>query len=122
MPLRRSWNGVVQAREAAPDSQPTLVRTKIKDLRPGRRVIAGNPELGEALADSDIDPATWRLITLAMSKPDGGRLDIELLRPVEWLEHVSADVGRTFELDLAELAADSALVGAIKQQLARLDE
>jgi len=49
--------------------------------------------------------STWRLITLAMSKPDGGRLDIELLRPVEWLEHVSADVGRTVELDLAELGA-----------------
>jgi hypothetical protein len=61
-------------------------------------VIAGNPELGEALDDSDIAPATWRLTTLAMSKPDGGRLDIELLRPVEWIDHVSADVGRTVEL------------------------
>ncbi len=103
--LSSVWRDEVRAQGIAPAPQRELVRTKIKDLRPGRSVIAGNPELHQTLADSDIDPATWRLITLVMTKPDGGRLDIELLRPLEWIEDFGAEVGKSVDLDLAELGA-----------------
>ena len=103
--LSSLWRDKAEATAPVTAPQRELVRVQIKDLHPGRRVLAGNPELGETLADSDIDPAKWRLITLAMTKPDGGRLDIELLRSMEWIENSEA-VGKTVELDLVELGAD----------------
>lgn len=66
--------------------QPVLKTRPIASLRVGERVVARNPELdGRHPLDSTIDPPGWRLIRLVMTKPDGGRLDVELLRPVEWL-------------------------------------
>ena len=99
------WRNDVQARVAVAPPTRELVRVPIKDLRPGRRVIAGNPELHEALADTEIDPAIWRLITLVMLKGDGSRLDIELLRSLEWIELETAVVGQSVDLDLEELGA-----------------
>jgi hypothetical protein len=94
-------------------SMPAVVTQKISEVPIGQWVIAENPEQ-EAFDDflfddeDDINPADWRKITLAMVKPDDTRLDIELLRPVWWLEHQNATVGQSLELDLAELGAAGA--------------
>jgi len=88
-------------------------------------VLAHNPELTdaerEALAQaSEPDPATWRRLTLRMTKLDGSELRIELLRPLKWLKaagvavdadladrttHEAVSVDTTIELKLPELGA-----------------
>ncbi len=64
---------------------------------PTCRVLAENPELaGQHLPDTPIDAATWRMIGLTMTKPDGGRLDMEFIRSPEWMDETGArSVGDT---------------------------
>ena len=46
-----------------------------------------------------------REIVLVMEKPDGGRVDITLVRFVEWIEAHGAEVGKEIFLDLPHMAA-----------------
>ena len=80
---------------------------RIDTVRVGQRVIAGNPQVDADDVEQiePVDPATWRKITLRMSKPAGGRVDIVLLRPQVWLDVQGAARGQTIRLDLAELGA-----------------
>ena len=82
-----------------------LRTTPIGEIRLGMRVLAENPELaGQHLPDTPIDPASWRTIALTMTKPDGGRLDMEFIRSPEWMEETGARVvGDVIPLDLPEL-------------------
>lgn len=68
-----------------PATPPELITLPIESIRPGMRVLADNPEETEALPDADVDPQHWRLVSLQMTKEDGGTLHVQLLRPVEWL-------------------------------------
>ena len=68
-----------------PAASPKLITRPIEDITPGMRVLASNPELRETLADSEVTPADWRLVSLIMTKEDGGTLQVQLLRPIEWL-------------------------------------
>ncbi len=73
-------------------TQPRLLARPIRDVRPGQRVLAENPELAEVVVEPlEIEPDQWRLIRLKMAKPDGGMLSIELLRPVLWLQLVACE-------------------------------
>ena len=94
---------------SAERSQPQYITSNIEDLRVGDWVLARNPEITDEQrqqADEErFDPAEWRTIALRMTKPDGGRLDITLLRPLEWLEQYQAKPGSTIHLDLEELGA-----------------
>jgi hypothetical protein len=77
---------------------------KIEEIRVGDRVWAHNPELDEATRSTpDPDPATWRQLKLFLFKPDGRRVDAELLRPVEWVEREWARAGGQVYLDLPEM-------------------
>ena len=58
----------------------------------------------------DVDPQSWRSIRLVVDKDDGGKLEVTLLRPVDWLveqvvmtELLMAETGNALanELDLA---------------------
>jgi hypothetical protein len=94
---------------AAGSSVPKYVTTNIEDLRVGDWVLARNPEVTEEEREESpplIEPDQWRKLTLCMEKPDGGQLDIELLRPAEWLEAVEAEPGAVLEVDLPELGAE----------------
>ncbi len=63
-----------------------LQTTPIERLETGMRVLAENPELiGPHQPDSEVNPETWRRICLQLDKADGSCLDIELLRPREWI-------------------------------------
>ncbi len=65
-----------------PERQTKLLTRKIRDIRPGMRVLADNPELADEVVEPlDIDPAQWRLVTLETAKADGNVLTVELLRP-----------------------------------------
>jgi hypothetical protein len=67
-----------------PVSSPRLITRPIEEIRPGMRVLATNPELKESLPDSDVTPEDWRLVSLTMTKENGGALKVQLLRPLEW--------------------------------------
>jgi hypothetical protein len=75
-----------------------LLTRKIRDIRPGQRVLADNPELqGIQPPPFDINPADWRLLSFQMDKPDGSVLETELPRPLSWMKEVNAGVGNTVE-------------------------
>ncbi|MDR2441569.1 MAG: hypothetical protein LBE12_19580 [Planctomycetaceae bacterium] len=81
---------------------------KIQDVQVGERAIGVNPELTDserATFFPDPEPATWRKLTLEIIKSDGKRLDITLLRPLNWISESQADIGTTIFLDLPELGA-----------------
>ncbi|MFO1004164.1 MAG: polymorphic toxin-type HINT domain-containing protein, partial [Planctomycetaceae bacterium] len=96
--------GRVGKSAAAP--QKTLQTVPIADIQPGMRVLADNP-LHEGLqtVDLEVDPATWRTLRIHMVKEDGSRLDIVLLRSLDWIREYAAVAGTTIELDLEELGA-----------------
>jgi hypothetical protein len=80
-------------------------------LRPSRRsafpeVGAGDrPNVGDPTA---VDPAGWRLVRLRTAKPAGSDnlVDIELLRPLEWLRENGVAAGGTMQFVLPELELD----------------
>ena len=95
---------------SAERSQPGYVTSNIEDLRVGDWVLARNPEITdeqrEQTDEEPFDPAEWRTVALRMTKPDGGRLNITLLRPLDWLEQYEVEPGATLSLDLEELGAE----------------
>ena len=66
-----------------PAASPKLITRPIETIRPGMRVLADNPEETEALPDADVTPEDWRLVSLQMTKKNGGTLHVKLLRSVE---------------------------------------
>ncbi|MFN0197433.1 MAG: Hint domain-containing protein [Planctomycetaceae bacterium] len=67
--------------------------------------VRGHNPLREQVSDVDVNPATWRKIRLRMAKSQSLLLWIDLLRPIEWIEHHAVVVGETIHLDLVEMGA-----------------
>lgn len=81
-----------------------LVIKPIAEVRLGDLVMAWNPELADSAREvPDPDPATWRQINLQMATPDGGKIAIELLRPLDWIEQAGAEPGAQIHLDMPEM-------------------
>ena len=80
----------------------------IESLRVGQRVLTeGTKGVEHQRGDgpTEIDPATWRLVRLQTAKPAGSDnlVDVELLRPLAWIEQTRAVVGSQIRFELAEL-------------------
>lgn len=109
--LGQLWHTVEPAAVATvptPVEQQKFLTKPIEQIRPGDRVLAHNPERSDDDEERDLpDPngSTWRLLQLELTAADGHRVDIQLLRPVQWIEEYSAVVGGTVWLDLEELGA-----------------
>lgn len=103
----------------------TLVATPdgdrpIEDIAVGQRVRA---KWG-TMAETAVDPTTWKRVTLSMPNPDvdGDVYDIELLRPMAWLRQTGARVAGTIHFELEEMGLDGeALVLAIDDSPAIAD-
>jgi hypothetical protein len=95
------------ARIAAAQSRvPTTTIRNIEDVRVGDRVLADNPELSDADRNvPDPDPETWRKLELAMRRENGYRLDITLIRSLDWIEDRRAVPGAKVALDIPEMEA-----------------
>ncbi|HEV3024271.1 MAG TPA: polymorphic toxin-type HINT domain-containing protein, partial [Pirellulales bacterium] len=96
--------------DAAETANTRRLRTKsIEDIRVGERVEAGNPtdELDLSLGMEEPDPLTWRKLVLRAPKADGSSSDIELLRPLWWLEAQGAEVGGHTWITVPECGIDS---------------
>ena len=71
-----------------------LTHKKIQDIRPGQWVRAENTgEVDDLEFGSDVDPASWKLLTLNAPKLDGTTAHVQLLRPQFWLAPQRALVG-----------------------------
>lgn len=107
--LSRSWRGEnpasrqVAVQPAAASSQ-RLITKRIEDIQLGDRIAGRNPLREQAELDEP-DPATWRKISLQMSKASGSTLWIELLRPLEWIDENRAAPGNTIYIELHEMGA-----------------
>ncbi|WP_436717016.1 HNH/ENDO VII family nuclease [Roseiconus lacunae] len=76
----------------APQTLRSASTKPIEEIRVGDRVLARNPEVSDAERQHWRDPDwnDWLHLSLIMSKPDGSKVNIELLRPESWvLERVS---------------------------------
>ncbi len=81
------------------------LRTKpIEDVCLGDRLAGHNP-IREQAELIEPDPATWRQVSLYMTKENALGLWIELLRPLAWIENHDAKPGRTIFIDLYEMGA-----------------
>jgi len=63
-------------------------------------VLAHNPEVSKEERESWVEPdwSDWQLVRLEMPKPDGSLLNIEMLRPTEWLESQAGVVVESREI------------------------
>ena len=59
-----------------------------------------------SLDDEDVDPRTWRSLDLILTKPDGGTLEMNLLRPLWWIQEVGVEEGKTISLSIPEMGVD----------------
>ena len=109
-PVGAFYTGSLRNETFNTTSASRRLRTRsIETIGLGDRVLAHNPlrhEVDTGL--SEPNPATWRRIALWMTKADGSRLDIELLRPESWIAEAGASAGGSIHLSLPELQLDGA--------------
>jgi hypothetical protein len=102
-------NKTVKADVVSHSEQIRLVERNIEDIKIGDRTSGRNPESvsnSQTMLDVKEMETDWRFLRLQMTKIDGSVADIELLRPVWWIETREAIAGNTIYLDLAELGAE----------------
>ncbi|WP_339748252.1 Ig-like domain-containing protein [uncultured Rubinisphaera sp.] len=87
-------------------TKPKLATIPISEIKLGQRTIGRNPDRSDTHPDQpEPDPLTWREIHLSLGKPNGSEVQIELLRPISWLEYHQATTGDVISLDLPEMGA-----------------
>jgi len=85
-------------------NQRRSVTTPIQDLRVGMRVVGRNPLEDDAQRNvPQPAPETWRLVRARIEMGPGKFCDVELLRPLEWIEDCEAAPGSTIWLELPEM-------------------
>ena len=83
----------------------TLV--KIEDIQLGQRILTKNPIQDEALYESANDGFSgWKQISLEVRHASGSVVDVDLLRPMEWVERIKVTVGQRFSFELTEIEID----------------
>ena len=85
-------------------SQQVSITTAIQDIRLGMRTFGKNP-CGRIREIYDEPDSSWYQINLQMVKQNSGVLNIELLRPQNWLDLQGIKSGNTIYLDLPEMGA-----------------
>lgn len=80
----------------------------IEVIQPGDRVLASDAD--GANSWSEVDPATWRQVTLRMANPESLSefLEVVALRPSDWLAAVEGRPGAVVALELEEMGISGA--------------
>ena len=87
-------------------SSPRLLTKPIEEIRCGDRIPSQLPEGLLPEDQPEPDPATWRLVELELTKQDGHKVEVKLLRPLEWLQQAGAVNSGTFQVNVEELDID----------------
>ena len=91
----------------APADKSRFVTADIEDIKRFEWVIGENPEGAIEGEDADaIDWRDWRFVDTLFTKPDGTVSEVNLARPVAWVDDQQATVGSQVYLDLPELGID----------------
>ncbi|HMP80760.1 MAG TPA: Tox-REase-5 domain-containing protein, partial [Pirellulaceae bacterium] len=87
----------------------------IEHVALGTRVPDQNPRPKDYdFSLRDVDQETWRQVDVRLRRQDGAVVEMQLLRPIEWVENLELGVGSEFKLFLSEFeVAGNAVVTAI---------
>ncbi len=83
------------------ETQKTYVRAEVNPA--SFTTVQSRPR---SIDDEDVDPATWRDLELVLTKPDGGKLEMDLLRPLWWIAEVGAEEDKTIRLSIPEMGVE----------------
>ena len=95
--------------------QATRATTNIEDIRPTHKVEANDPELADDGYETEVDPATWKLVTLQAIEvwPDGtvDDINVQTVQSPAWLAENQVEVGASvpLPLDLVEMGLPATL-------------
>ncbi len=81
-----------------------LSAQRIDTIQVGQRLVGRNP-IREQAELVEPDPATWRKISLYMTKESGLGLWIDLLRPLAWIDEHGAIPGGGIYLEMPDMGA-----------------
>ncbi len=81
-----------------------LPAQRIDTIQVGQRLVGRNP-IREQVESVEPDPATWRKISLYMTKESGLGLWIDLLRPLSWIDDRGATVGGSVYVEMPDMGA-----------------
>jgi len=95
--------GLMSAAMSASPSKPRLLTKAIEDIRCGDRIPSELPEGLLPEEEPEPDQATWRLVELELTKANGDKVEVKLLRPLAWLEQAGAITEGTFDVNVKEL-------------------
>ena len=107
----RSIQGPSGRVEVAPGVELTLQRGEVIEvslaahLEPERerwQALKASRYVPGSLHATDITPALWRRLELVLERPDGSLAEVELIRPLWWLEQTGAAQGSTIHLEVTE--------------------
>ena len=107
----RSIQGPSGRLEVAPGVELTLKRGEVIEVslaahrEPERerwQSLKASRYVPGSLHATDITPALWRRLTLELERPDGSLAEVELIRPLWWLEQTGAAQGGTIHLEVTE--------------------
>lgn len=85
-------------------SSPTPIA--IEDVVLGTRTVGGNPILEDYDASfAEPDAEHWRSVHMSLERDDGVMVDIQMLRPLDWLEEAGLIEGIEFHVSLPHTTA-----------------
>ena len=104
-----------EATTTTANAKSPATTTAIEYVALGARVPDQNPRPeGYDFSLRDVDQETWRQVDVRLRRNDGAVVEMQLLRPVEWVENLNLSVGSEFKLILSEFEVDgNAVVTAI---------
>jgi len=83
-----------------PHTEPAIV-VPIEEVPLGSRIDTKNPEaFGAENPIPDAHESTWRLLSAEIEREDGARVEVELLRPLAWIEEQGFTSGARIYLEL----------------------
>ena len=107
----RSVQGPSGRVEVAPGVELTLRRGEVIEVslaahrEPERerwQSLKASRYVPGSLHATDITPALWRRLELELERPDGSLAEVELIRPLWWLDQTGAAQGGTINLEVTE--------------------
>ncbi len=100
----RSTLATIAAATATHVSSAATIRIAIEDVPLGARIATKNPkpwEYDESFPEPDRQ--TWEKVSLTVRRTDGVVVDMELIRPREWIQGGGLAVGSVLPLSIEEL-------------------
>lgn len=97
----------LEATATPTDATTQSTTTAIENVALGKRVPDQNPRaIDYDFSLRDVDQETWRQVDVRLRRMDGAVVEMQLLRPDEWVENLNLSVGSEFKLILSEFEVD----------------